>query len=98
MVGAVRTDDAGHVAGQFFPAAVRHLGCGGLRIEPAALLGDADRQHLILAAVNVVDKIADGNAADLVLAGHAAKQQGDAHGIFRLHADLSYLLDSGQGV
>ena len=84
VVGTVRADDAGHVAGQFFPAAVGHLGCGGLGVQPAALFGDAHSEHLIFFTINVVDKIAHRNTADFVLTGHTAEQQGNAH-FLRLH-------------
>ena len=84
VVGAVRTDDAGHVACQLFPAAIGHLGGRGLGVQPAALLGDAHSEHLIFFTVNVVDEVAHRNAADLVLAGHTAEQQHNAH-FFRLH-------------
>ena len=89
VVGAVGADDAGHVAGQLFPAAVGHLGAGGLGAQPAALPGDAHGQHLVAGAVQVVHKGTGGHAADLVLAGHAAKQHDDTEFIFRLHHDLS---------
>ena len=89
VVGAVGADHAGHVAGQLFPAAVGHLGAGGLGAQPAALPGDAHGQHLVAGAVQVVHKGTGGHAADLVLAGHAAKQHDDTEFIFRLHHDLS---------
>ena len=89
MVSAVRADDAGHIACQLFPAAIGHLGCSGLGVQPAALLGDAHGKRLIFFAIDVVDEVAHRNAADLVLAGHTAKQQDDAH-FFRLH-DISLL-------
>ena len=89
VVGAIRAQDTGGVAGQLFPAAVCHLGTGGLGVEPAALLGDADGQNLVTGAVQIVYKGAGGNAADLVFAGHAAEQHDDTEFIFRLHHDLS---------
>ena len=85
VVGAVRAEDAGHVAGQLFPAAVCHL-CGScLGIEPAALLCDAHCEHLILGTVNIVDKVSDRNTADLMLTGHTTEQQDNAQLVFRLH-------------
>ena len=90
VVGAVRADHAGHIAGQLFPAAVGHLLCRGLGVEPAALLGDAHGEHLVFAAVDVADKVAHRDTADLMFAGHTAKQQRHAHFICRLH-DISLL-------
>ena len=90
MVGAVRADHAGHIAGQLFPAAVGHLLRRGLGVEPAALLGDAHGEHLVFAAVDVADKVAHRDTADLMFAGHTAKQQRHAHFICRLH-DISLL-------
>ena len=55
-----------------------------LGVQPAAILGDAHSEHLIFFTVNVVDEVAHRNAADLVLAGHTAEQQHNAH-FFRLH-------------
>ncbi len=74
----------GHVACQLFPAAIGHLGGRGFGVQPAALLGDDHSEHLIFFTVNVVDEVAHRNAADLVLAGHTAEQQHNAH-FFRLH-------------
>ena len=90
VVGAVRADHAGHIAGQLFPAAIGHLFRRGLGIEPAALLGDAHGEHLVFAAVDVADKVAHRDTADLMFAGHTAKQQSHAHFICRLH-DISLL-------
>ena len=90
VVGAVRADHAGHIAGQLFPAAIGHLLRRGLGVEPAALLGDAHGEHLVFAAVDVADKVAHRDTADLMFAGHTAKQQSYAHFICRLH-DISLL-------
>ena len=84
MVGTIRADDTGHISGQLFPAAVCHLSSIGLGVEPVPCLGDADSDHFIFFTIDIVDKIAHRNAADLVFAGHTAEQQGDAH-FFRLH-------------
>ena len=89
VVGTVRANDTGHVAGQLFPAAVGHLGAGSLGAQPAALFGDAHGQHFVTAGVEVVNEGPGGHAADLVLAGHAAEQHDDTEFLFRLHHDLS---------
>ena len=59
-------------------------------VEPAALLGDAHGEHLVFAAVDVADKVAHRDTADLVFAGHPAEQQRHTHFICRLH-DISLL-------
>ena len=78
VVGPVGAEHAGHIAGQVLPAAVRHLGGGGLGVQPAALLGDADLDQLIPGRVHVVGKGAGRHAADFVLAGQAAEHKGRA--------------------
>jgi len=85
VVGAVRAEHTGHVGAKLLPAAVGHLGRAGLGVEPAALFGDADGHELIAGAVDVIHERAGGDAADLVLTGHPAKQDDNAQFIFRLH-------------
>ena len=85
VVGAVRAEHTGHVGAKLLPAAVGHLGRAGLGVEPAALFGDADGHELIAGAVDVIHERAGGDAADLVLTGHTAKQDDNAQFIFRLH-------------
>ena len=64
MVGAVRTDDAGHVACQLFPAAIGHLGGRGLGVQPVSYthLDVYKRQGYVLWALlmknNPVSRIA----------------------------------------
>jgi len=84
VVGAVGADHAGHIARQLFPAAVGHLGRGGFGVEPAAIFRDADGQQLVALAVELVHEGAGGHAADLVLTGHPAEQDDDAHFMFRI--------------
>ena len=46
--------------------------------EPAALLGDADRHHIELAAVDGVEDGGGGEQRDLMLAAAPAKEDADA--------------------
>ena len=85
VVGTVRADDAGHIACHLLPAAIGDLGGGSLGIQPAPLLGDAHRQHLILGAVDMIYEISHRNTADLMFAGHTAEQKDNTHGILSLH-------------
>ena len=85
VVGTVRAEHTGHVGAKLLPAAVGHLGRAGLGVEPAALFGDADGHEIIAGAVDVIHERAGGDAADLVLTGHPAKQDDNAQFIFRLH-------------
>ena len=84
VVGAVRAEHAGHIARQLFPAAVGHLGRGGFGVEPAAIFRDADGQQLVALTVELIHEGTGGHAADLVLTGHPAEQDDDAHFMFRI--------------
>ena len=60
---------------------------GGVGLEPAALLGDADFDHVVLLAVDGFEDGVGGAERDFVLAALAAEEDADAE--FLLHVVVS---------